>query len=95
MKRSQFTEAQITFALSKSETGTRVVEICRQMGVSQGDIFQLEEKIRWFWVFLNCANCGRRKMRMPTFIEEMYSLFKRLLLLSLFYNEKKRQKYSC
>ncbi len=59
MKRSQFTEAQIAFALRQSETGTQVVEICRQMGVSQEDIFQLEEKIRWFWPFLNCANCGR------------------------------------
>lgn len=48
MKRSKFTEAQLAFALRQSETVIRVVEICWQMGVSQGDIFQLEEKIRWF-----------------------------------------------
>ena len=48
MKRSKFTEAQIAFALRQSETVTRVEEICWQMGVSQGGIFQLEETIRWF-----------------------------------------------
>jgi len=46
MKRSKFTEAQIAFALRQSQTVIRVEEICWQMGVSQGDIFQLEEKIR-------------------------------------------------
>ena len=39
MKKSKFTEAQITFALRQSETGTRVEEICRQMGVSQATFF--------------------------------------------------------
>jgi len=35
MKKSKFTEAQIAFALRQFETGTRVEEICRQLGVSQ------------------------------------------------------------
>ncbi|GEM_PF-4982905 len=52
MKISKFTEGHIAFALRQSETGTRVEEICRHMGVSQGGIFQLKEKIRWFRRFL-------------------------------------------
>ncbi len=39
MKKSKFTEAQIAFALRQSETGTRVEEICRQLGVSQATFF--------------------------------------------------------
>lgn len=33
MKKSKFTEAQIVFVLKQSEAGTRVEEICRQLGV--------------------------------------------------------------
>lgn len=39
MKKSKFAEAQITFALRQSETGTRVEEICRELGVSQATFF--------------------------------------------------------
>jgi IS4 transposase len=35
MKKSKFTEAQIVFAIKQFETGTRVDEISRQMGISQ------------------------------------------------------------
>ena len=44
MKKSKFTEAQITFALRQSETGTLVEEICRQMGVAQATFFNWKKK---------------------------------------------------
>lgn len=44
MKKSKFTEAQIAFALRQSETGTRVEEICRQLGVSQATLFNWKKK---------------------------------------------------
>jgi len=44
MKKSKFTDAQITFALRQSETGTHVEEICRQMGVSQATFFNWKKK---------------------------------------------------
>lgn len=44
MKRSKFTEAQIAFALKQSETGTRVDEICRKMGISQATFFNWKKK---------------------------------------------------
>ena len=37
MKKSHFTEEQIAFALRKAEHGTKVVEVCRKMGVSELD----------------------------------------------------------
>ncbi|HMQ87308.1 MAG TPA: transposase [Flavilitoribacter sp.] len=34
MKKSKFTEAQITLALRRAEQGTGVSEVCRKMGIS-------------------------------------------------------------
>jgi putative transposase len=39
MKKSRFTESQIAFALKQAETGTKVDEICRQMGASEATFF--------------------------------------------------------
>jgi putative transposase len=36
MKKSKFTEEQIAFAQRQAESGTRVVEVCRKMGISDG-----------------------------------------------------------
>jgi putative transposase len=44
MKKSKFTEAQIVYAIKQSETGTRVDEICRQLGVSQATFFNWKKK---------------------------------------------------
>ena len=35
MKRKQFSEEQIAFALRQAETGTRVVEVCRKLGITE------------------------------------------------------------
>lgn len=44
MKKSKFTEHQIVFAIKQSKSGTRVDEICRQMGVSQATFFNWKKK---------------------------------------------------
>jgi putative transposase len=44
MKKSKFTEAQIVFALKQSETGVRVDEICRKMGVSEATFYNWKKK---------------------------------------------------
>ena len=46
MKRSNFTEQQIAFAMKQAELGTPVEEICRKMGISNADVFCLEEEVR-------------------------------------------------
>ncbi len=38
MKKTRYTEEQIAFAL-KAETGTRVVEVCRKMGISEATFY--------------------------------------------------------
>ncbi len=35
MKRTRYTEEPIAYALRQAESGTKVVEICRRMGVSE------------------------------------------------------------
>ena len=44
MKKSKFTEAQIIFAIKQFESGTRVDEVCRQLGISQATFFNWKKK---------------------------------------------------
>ena len=44
MKRSKFTEEQIAFALGQADTGTKVPEICRQLGVSAATFYAWRKK---------------------------------------------------
>ena len=39
MKRSRFSEEQITYALHSHEAGAPVEDICRQLGVSQATFY--------------------------------------------------------
>jgi putative transposase len=44
MKKSKFTEAQIVFTIKQAETGTKVEEVCRQLGISQATFFNWKKK---------------------------------------------------
>jgi len=44
MKKSRFTEAQIAFALRQAETGTRVAEVYRKMGISEMAFYRWKRK---------------------------------------------------
>ena len=44
MKTSKFTEEQIAFALRQAETGTRVAEVCRKMGISEMTFYRWKRK---------------------------------------------------
>jgi len=44
MKRSKFTESQIIFALRQAETGVRVQEVCRKMGISEATFYNWKKK---------------------------------------------------
>jgi len=39
MKKTRFTEEQIAFALRQAETGTKVTEVCRKMGVAEATFY--------------------------------------------------------
>ena len=44
MKKTKFTEQQIVFALKQAESGTRVDEICRKMGISDATFYNWKKK---------------------------------------------------
>ncbi len=44
MRKSKFTEEQIAFALRQSETGTRVGEVCRKMGIFDATFYNWKKK---------------------------------------------------
>lgn len=44
MKKSKFTEAQIAFSIKQAETGTRLEEVCRKMGISEATIHNWKKK---------------------------------------------------
>jgi putative transposase len=44
MKKSRFSESQILSILKESEAGLKVVDICRQHGISQAAFYQWKSK---------------------------------------------------
>ncbi len=44
MKKSRFTEEQIAFALRQAETGTKVSEVCRKIGVAEDTFYNWKKK---------------------------------------------------
>lgn len=44
MKKTRYTEEQIAFALKQAETGTRVEEVCRKMGISEATFYSWKKK---------------------------------------------------
>jgi putative transposase len=50
VKKSRSTDEQIAFALKQAETGTRIEEICRMMGISDATL-QVGSKVWWVGAF--------------------------------------------
>lgn len=44
MKKSRFSEEQITYAIKQAEGGEPVADICRKLGVSQNSFYQWRRK---------------------------------------------------
>ena len=44
MKKSNFSEEQIAFALRMAETGTRVAEVCRKLGIAEQPFYRWKRK---------------------------------------------------
>lgn len=44
MKKTKHTEQQIAFALKQAETGTRVAEVCRKMGIPEATFYNWKKK---------------------------------------------------
>lgn len=44
MKRSKYSESQIVFGIKQVETGTRIQEVCRKMGISEATFYSWKKK---------------------------------------------------
>ncbi len=49
MKKSRFTEEQIAFVLKQAETGTKIDEFCRKMGISDANFYKFKQKYSFLW----------------------------------------------
>jgi putative transposase len=70
MKKSKFTEEKIAFALRQAETGTRVAEVCRKMGISEQAYFRWKKKY---------AGLGVSELRRLRHLEEENRRLKRMV----------------
>jgi len=46
MKRKRYTEEQIIYALKQAESGVKVADICRQLGVSEATYYTWKKKYK-------------------------------------------------
>jgi putative transposase len=44
MRKSRFSEEQISMALRQAEAGTQVEEICRKLGIAEGTFYRWKKK---------------------------------------------------
>ena len=70
MKKSRFTDEQIAFALKQAETGTRIDEICRKMGISDATFYKWRQKY---------GGLGLSELRKLKQLEEENSKLKRIV----------------
>lgn len=76
MKKSKFTETQIAFAIKQAETGTRIEEVCRKMGVSEATFYNWKKKY---------GGLGITEFHRPRQLEEENARLKKLVAdLNLF-----------
>ncbi len=61
MKKGRYTEQQIAYALRQAESGARVAEICRKLGVSEQTFYAWKKK---------CAGMGVSELRRIRQLEE-------------------------
>ena len=70
MKKTKFTEQQIAFALRQAETGTRVAEVCRKLGISDATFYNWKKKY---------GGLGVSELRRPKQLEEENRQLKRMV----------------
>jgi putative transposase len=70
MNRSKFTELQIVFALRQADSGVRVDEVCRKMGISDAIFYNWKKKF---------GGVGVNELRRQRQLEEENSKLKRLV----------------
>lgn len=70
MRRSKYSESQIVFAIKHVETGTRIQEVCRKMGISEATFYNWKKKY---------GGLGVSELRRLKNLEEENSQLKKLV----------------
>ena len=70
MKKSQFTDQQIAFAVQQAEAGVPVEEVCRKLGISQQTFYRWKKKF---------AGLGVAEVRRLKLLEEENKKLKALV----------------
>lgn len=70
MKRSRFSEEQVTYALRQAESGSPVADVCRQLGVSEATFYVRRKK------YAHLGVCEMRRLRQ---LEDENNRLKRLV----------------
>lgn len=70
MRRSRFSEEQVTYALRQHEAGTPAADVCRRLGVSEATFYQWKKKY---------AHLGVAELRELRQLREENSRLKRLV----------------
>ena len=70
MKKTKYTDQQITYALRQAETGTRIGEVCRKMGISEATFYNWKKKY---------GGLGVSEVRRLKQLEEENSRLKRMV----------------
>jgi putative transposase len=61
MKRSRFTEEQVTYALRQAEAGTPVAYVCRQLGIAEATFYLWRKK----YASLGISEVRRLRLSLP------------------------------
>jgi putative transposase len=70
MKRSKYSEEQVTYALRQAESGTPVPDVCRQLGISEATFYVWKKKY---------AHLGVSELRRMRQLEEENARLKALV----------------
>lgn len=70
MKKSRFSEEQITYALRLADSGTPVADVCRQLGVSEATYYTWKKKY---------AELGVSEIKRLRMLEEENARLKRIV----------------
>jgi putative transposase len=70
VKKSKFSEEQITYAIRQAESGTAVADVCRQVGISEATFYLWKKKL---------AHLGVRELRRMRSLEEENTRLKQVV----------------
>jgi len=70
VKKSKFSEEQITYALRQAEAGTQVADVCRQLGISEATFYVWKKRF---------GHLGVNELRQLRQLEDENNRLKRLV----------------